>query len=113
MGLLVQLAVNVTGVPGATGAEGLAAGEALIVQSGCCANVGPQTTHMTATANVLAIRRSRVPEPITFVSTLDPPFATVAAVILLLGFRRFKRLPVAPVLALQRSTAFHSDLAKV
>ncbi len=34
VGLLVQLAVNVTGVPGATGAEGVAPGKALIVQTG-------------------------------------------------------------------------------
>ncbi len=69
VGLLVQLAVSVTGVPGVTGAAGVAAGEALAVHTGCCASAGAQTSKAAARTNALPIRRlpakSRAPEVVT------------------------------------------------
>ena len=54
VGLLVQFAVNVTGVPGATGAAAVAGGEALIVHIGCCAIADPQPSNRLAMAKSFA-----------------------------------------------------------
>ena len=57
VGLLVQFAVNSTGVPGVTGVATVAGGEALIVQTGGTANAGPQSTNMIAKTNAFASGR--------------------------------------------------------
>jgi hypothetical protein len=59
---LVQAGVNVTGVPGATGAAAVAAGETPIVHTGGMPNADPQTRKRNATAKACAIGRPRTKE---------------------------------------------------
>lgn len=54
---MVQVAVSVTDVPGATGTAAVDGGEALIVHSGGSANAGPQSSSMIAKAKAFAIGR--------------------------------------------------------
>ena len=55
VGLLVHVGVNVTGVPGATGAAAVAAGETLIVHTGGMPNADPQINNRIANARAFAI----------------------------------------------------------